>query len=50
MRLQSPERLTDLLLSIQRHIKASPSAVHDASLDPVPIARLMADAVDQRVT
>lgn len=42
--------MTDLSLSLQRHIKASPKAVYDAWLDPVTIARFMVGGVDQRVT
>jgi uncharacterized protein YndB with AHSA1/START domain len=42
--------MTDLTLSINRTIKASPKAVYDAWLDPATIARFMAGGSDQRVT
>lgn len=42
--------MTDLSLSINRILKASPKAVYDAWLDPATIARFMAGGADQRVT
>lgn len=42
--------MTDLSLSIQRHIKASPQAVYEAWLDPATITRFMAGGADQTVT
>lgn len=42
--------MTDLTLSIQRIIKATPQAVYEAWLDPATITRFMAGGLDQRVT
>jgi uncharacterized protein YndB with AHSA1/START domain len=42
--------MTDLSLSIQRTIKASPEAVYAAWLDPATIRRFMAGGADQTVT
>jgi uncharacterized protein YndB with AHSA1/START domain len=42
--------MTDLTLSINRTIKASPQAIYDAWLNPATIARFMAGGADQRVT
>ena len=42
--------MTDLTLSLNRILKASPRAVYDAWLDPATIARFMAGGADQRVT
>jgi uncharacterized protein YndB with AHSA1/START domain len=42
--------MTDLTLSIQRIIKATPQAVYEAWLDPATITSFMAGGADQRVT
>jgi uncharacterized protein YndB with AHSA1/START domain len=42
--------MTDLSLSIQRTIKASPEAVYAAWLDPATITSFMAGGADQTVT
>jgi uncharacterized protein YndB with AHSA1/START domain len=42
--------MTDLTLTVQRTLKASPEAVYAAWLDPATIRRFMAGGADQTVT